>query len=324
VKGTNRGYDLFKRHLNLVLFFVILLIFIINDRYSVSAGNIMNILTQNSYIITVTMGMSVLMISGSIDISIGAQISLIGIICAWMLTKEGIPVFVVIITALLLGILLNLINILLSIFLKLPLIIVSIGMMTLYQGIVDLIGTSRAILIYNSAFRYIGRGYLGPISVQFVLACIVYICAFLLLQKTYPGRYIYAVGSNNNAAELSGINVTFIKTAAAVFCGTAVGIGTLIHISRMGSAQTGMGAGIELTAITAALLGGISVKGGTGKIAEVFLSILSLSWLNYIILMTSTGIHYKNLIGGFLLILALGYDFYGNRKKQLISNNVKN
>lgn len=306
--------------MNLIIFLALFLFFAVNTGYSLSVRNVMNILTQNSYIITVAMGMAVLMISGSIDISVGSQISLIGILCARMLAGERIPVWLIILFALLLGVLLNVINILLSVFLKLPLIIVSIATMTLYQGIVDLIGTSRAILIYNDAFRYIGRGHWGPVSVQFVLAFLVFVFAFILLNKTYPGRYIYAVGSNNGAAELSGINVLNIKVMASVFYGITIGIAALIHISRMGSAQSGMGSGIEITAITAALLGGISVKGGTGKISEVFLSILSLSWVSYIILMSSSGVHYRNLISGFLLVIALGYDFYKNRKKQQLIN----
>ncbi|MCH1981718.1 ABC transporter permease [Ruminococcus sp. OA3] len=316
MKDTSRIYGFMKNNMNLIIFIVIFLTFALNSRYSFSVKNIMNILTQNSYIITVTMGMAVLMISGSVDISVGSQISLIGIVCARMLTLDGMPVVLVVVTALLLGILLNLINISLSIFLKLPLIIVSIGTMTLYQGIVDLTGTSRAILIYNDAFRYIGRGYLGPVSVQFILACAVFVTAFLLLHKTYPGRYMYAVGSNNTAAELSGINVTVIKAMASVFYGISIGSATLIHISRMGSAQTGMGNGIEITAVTAALLGGISVKGGTGRVSQVFLSTLSLSWLSYMILMTSSGVHYRNIVSGFLLIMAFGYDLCRNRKRQ--------
>lgn len=314
----NKYKNFAGQHLSLILFLIVFLIFAFHPDYVMSVKNIMNILTQNAYVITVAMGTAVLMISGSIDISVGAQISLIGILCARLLTEKNVPSIIVIITAVILGVVFNLFHMFLSVWWNLPTLIVSIGTMTLYQGMVDLIGTSRAVLIYNQTFRYIGTGYLGPVSIQFILACITFLTAVLMLNRTYPGRYIYAVGSNPTAARLSGINVTRVKAAASIFYGITVAAGSLLHISRLGSAQTGMGDETIVTVLTAGLLGGISVKGGSGKISSVFLMMLSLSWLSYIILMTSYGVHYRNLIGGTLLLLAFGCDFYRSRKKRQI------
>lgn len=305
-----------EQYFSVVIFLIVILLLIFLSDYPISVKIVMNILTQNAYIITVAMGMAVLMISGSIDISVGAQVSLIGILCARMLTEKEIPAWIVIITAIVLGIGLNLLHMLLCVWWKLPMVLISIGTMTLYQGIVDLIGTSRPVLIYDQTFRYIGVKYLGPVSVQFLIACIVTAAAFFLMHKTYPGRYIYAVGSNSLAASLSGIDVTKVKVMASVFYGFTVAAGTLIHTSRLGSAQTGMGDEIVVTVITAGLLGGISIKGGTGKISGVFLIILSLSCLSYLNLTTSYGVHYRNLLNGTLLLLSLGYDFYRRHRRQ--------
>ncbi|MGI6005954.1 MAG: ABC transporter permease [Ruminococcus sp.] len=309
-----------EQYFSLVVLLSVLLILFFCSDYPISAKIIMNILTQNAYIITVTMGMAVLMISGSVDISVGSQVSLIGILCARMLTEKEIPAWIVIVTAIALGISLNFLHMLLAVWWKLPMLLISIGMMTLYQGIVDLMGTARPVLIYDQTFRYIGTRYLGPVSLQFLIACIMAAGAFFLMHKTYPGRYIYAVGSNSTAASLSGINVTKVKLLASVFYGFTVAAGTLIHTSRLGSAYTGMGDEIAVAAITAGLLGGISIRGGTGRISGVFLMILSLSGLSYINLMTSYGVHYRNLLNGSLLLLSFGYDFYRRRRRQRMEN----
>lgn len=314
----NKCRNLIEQYFSWFIFGIVLLIVIFFSDYPISGKIIMNILTQNAYMLTVAMGMAVLMISGSIDTSVGAQVSLIGILCARMLTEKGIPAWIVIITAIVLGVGLNLIHVLLSVWWKLPMVLISIGTMTLYQGIVDLMGTSRPVLIYDQTFRYIGTKYLGNVSIQILLACIVAAAAFFLMHKTYPGRYIYAVGSNPLAASLSGINVTKVKMMASVFYGCTVAAGTLIHTSRLGSAQTGMGDEISVTVITAGLLGGISIKGGTGKISSVFLIMLSLSGLSYVTMSTSYGVHYRNLLNGSLLLLALGYDFYRSCRRRRI------
>jgi ribose/xylose/arabinose/galactoside ABC-type transport system permease subunit len=283
-----------------------------------SLNNIINILNQNAYIIITALGISFIMMSGEIDISVGYAISLNGVVTALLLTKLHVPVAVAIIFSICFGIFLSLFNMLIAIKLKLQVFMATIGTMTIFQGIAYVLTQSRTISGLPAEFKPIGQGYIGIIPIPVLLMVILFIIVSIILNKTYIGRYVFAIGGNVEAARLAGINVMGMKLFIASVAGFMTGIGALILTARLGSIQANSGAGLEFTIITAVLLGGVSVRGGEGTISGVVAGVLMLAILSIGMQLARLDVYYQFVAKGVIMLLAIGFDvFQLNRKKMV-------
>lgn len=293
-----------------IVFVLLIAVFSLIQPLFFSPQNFVNIVLQNSYLIVVSCGVAIIMISGGTDLSVSYEIALGAVIMAAGMMWWDLPVFVSIVLGVLVTIFLGIINGLLSVYLKIHSMIITLATMTIFQGVAYLITKNQSIFNLPSEFKTIGQGFLLGVPNTFIIALIVFALTYFFLNYTYHGRYIYAVGSNFQAAQLSGINVKYIKVLAFAIGGLIIGIGTILLLSRTGSANATFAVGTEFNAITAAVLGGISLKGGEGKVGGVFFGVLILGVLSNGMQLIGFDLNAQYIAKGALLLLAIGFDTY--------------
>lgn len=302
-----------RRYIIPLLLVGLMLLFSLLSPYFLTVQNLTNILVQNSYIIIAAVGLSFVMISGGIDLSIGYQMSVVGIVTAVCMKWLNIPVAPSIMAGVACGVLMGLANGLASILLKVHSLIVTLGTLTIFQGLSYIISNQSAIINLPPAFKFIGQGYIAdwlPVSVVLMIICVC--AAAFLLNFTSVGRMIYAIGGNEDAAYLTGIPVTRVKVLVYTLCSFFVAISAVVLFARSGSASSSTGPGTEFTAITAAVLGGISFKGGEGRMLGLVTGVLILGVLSNGMQLVGLNTYAQYIVKGFVLLAAVGFDTYQN------------
>lgn len=296
------------------IFFVLIgliILFSILTPYFFTLQNLTNVFVQQSYVIIAAVGLAFVMISGGMDLSIGWQMSLVGVTTAVFMKNIGLEVALSLFLGCLLGIALGLFNGIAAITLNVHTLIVTLGTMTVYQGLSYTVANQSVILNLPPSFKFLGQGYIFElIPVSVILMIFVVIIGSFVLNRTHVGRYIYAIGSNAEAAHLAGINVTRIRLFVFAICGFLVSIATMILFARTGSAAPATGPGTEFSCMTACVLGGVSFKGGEGKIWGVVVGVLILGVLSNGMQLIGMGTYAQFIVKGFVLFAAVGFDTY--------------
>ena len=195
------------------------------------------------------------MIAGELDLSIGGIACLTGIISSLMLDK-GFGLFISIICGLIVGIVFGFLNGWLTTAFKIPSMVVTLATMNMANGIANLITGGTAIYDLPKSFSYLGRGYIGFFPVQVVFMLVIVVLSHVVISKTIPGRYAYAIGGNNVVATLAGIKTNRYKIKYFIFCGITASMVGLIMTSRLGSGQPNLAATLNMDTITAVVIGG--------------------------------------------------------------------
>ncbi len=316
--------DVLKKYAIILVLVGIIILFSLISPYFFSWRNLVNIFIQQSYVIIAALGLSFVMISGGMDLSIGYQISLVGVITAMSMVWFNLSIPVAIMLGIITGICLGLFNGLASITLKVHSLIITLGTMTIFQGISYIITNSNPIYGLASEFKFIGQGYILGIPFSVILMIIFALVASFILNKTYFGRYVYAIGGNEEAARLSGVNVKKMKLLIFSLSGLFVATAAIILVSRAGSATSATGVGTEFTCITAAVLGGVSFKGGSGKVWGVITGVLILGVLSNGMQIVGLGVYPQYIAKGLVLLGAVGFDTYQKTKKGKDNKILKN
>ena len=311
-----------KKYAILLVLLLIVAFFTILSPDFFSWENFMNILTQNSYVIIAAIGLSFVMIAGGMDLSIGYQMSLVGVITALLMTVFHMPVFLCMIIGICVGIVLGISNGFAAIKLKVHPLIITLGTMTIFQGLSYMISNSNSFYGLPSVFKYIGQGSVFGIPFCAVIMAICVIVASFILNKTYFGRYVYALGGNEEAARLAGVNINKMKVIVFAICGFFVAIATMVLVSRAGSANSSTGPGTEFTCMTAAVLGGISFKGGEGKVWGLVTGVLILGILSNGMQIIGLGTYPQYIAKGAVLLAAVGFDTYQKMGKVSKRNRI--
>ena len=280
-----------------------------------TAYNIRILVRQVSFAAISAVGVMFVMIGGGIDLSIGSQIVFTNIVLAIMMAYGKIPPILAIPICLLLGTTLGLINGLLVIKLKIHPLIITLGTAQIYKGIGFIVANSRNIIGLPDSFRVFGQGYLGPIPVPVCVMIVVALIGSFVLTRTYFGRYVFALGGNEEAARLAGVNINRMKVILFVICGFISSITAVLLLSRVFAGQTTTGLGIEFDCLTAALLGGVSFKGGEGTIFGLITGVLIIGVLNNAMQLASFPDFYQNVVKGAVLLIAVGFDVYQKTRK---------
>jgi len=300
---------IFKRYAIIFILFGLIAFFSILSPHFFTQQNLTNIFVQQSYVIIAAVGLSFVMISGGMDLSIGYQMSVVGVTTAVLVRWIGLPFPVGLIVGLLMGITLGAFNGFLSVTLKVHTLIVTLGTMTVFQGLSYIISRQSVILNLPPAFKFFGQGYIfGFLPFSVVLMLISVGLAGFILNFTRFGRQVYGIGSNEEAARLSGVNVTAIRMAVFSICGFFVALSSIVLFGRSGSASSGTGPGTEFTAMTSAILGGISFKGGEGKMWGLVTGVLILGVLSNGMQLVGLNTYVQYIVRGFVLLLAVGFD----------------
>lgn len=281
---------------------VLVVVFSLTSQSFFSTSVLINVLTQTSIYIIAGVGMTIVMTSGGIDISVGSVIGLSATVMGIALINYGVPSGVAILLGLLVGAACGLFNGFLVAVIRIPPIIVTLGALTFYRGLAYLLGGGTVYMRFPDFFRWLGTGTILGLPVPVYIAAIVLLWGHFFLESTRAGRRIVAVGGNEEAARLSGINVLFYKILTYMIMGVLTGITAIVIIARQDASQAVMGFGIELQIIAAVVLGGTSLFGGKGVVFGTALGALILGVLQTGLL-TSGVVEFWQLIAiGLLLI----------------------
>ncbi len=309
------GY-LFHKQFPWCMFIVLFIIFSFSSEYFLQGKNISNILIQNAYIAVLSMGIMLLLITGAMDLALGYEISLIGVCTGMLMVKGGANGIVAVLFAIVLGIALQLVNTFLSQVLRIAMILTTLGTMTIYQGIAFTISNADVFKGFDESFLYLGRGEILGVNMALIITVIILILTGFILNKTYIGKHILAVGGNEKAAKLSGIAVSKIRYVVAVITGAFVGLGSVLMFARLGSAQGSYGPGTEFTAITACCLGGVSITGGKGSVVGVLAGVLVLGLISNGMQLAGLGAYAQYIIKGAILLASFGLDVLQRQQQE--------
>lgn len=301
-------YELCKKYGIYCVLLALFVFFSVMSDIFFTWGNIINILRQVSMFGIVVVGVSMVMISGAADLSVGGQMAVVGMITALLMVEYQWPILLACTVGILCGMLMGYINGLLCVKLNIFPMIVTLGTMLILNGVAYLITGGYPISGLPEAFKVLGQGYVGPIPVPVIIFVLVVAAGVILLNKTYFGRFIYAMGGSPDAAHLAGINVQKMRIASYILCSFLTSIAALIMLSRTNSAQPAAGASYPFDCMTAACLGGVSVAGGSGKISGAIVGVLIIGILNNGLQLLNCDSNLVSVIKGIVLLAAVGIE----------------
>jgi ribose transport system permease protein len=294
---------------------IILFIFLsISSPHFLEINNLLNILLQVSISTIIAVGMTFVIMTSGIDLSVGPLTAFSSVIIGLTLHLDigiGIPIL----TGILVGGLLGLINGVLIARLKIPAFIATLGMMSVARGAALFITNGQTIHMFPSEFRFFSAGSIEKIPIPVVYALIVVILAVFILNYTKFGRYIYAIGGNKEAARLSGINVKAVETWAYIISGITCGIGAVILTGRLNAAQPIAGIGYELDAIAAVIIGGTSLNGGEGTITGTLMGAILIGMLRNGLNLLNVSPFLQQIVIGSVIVGAVFFDQYRRSRK---------
>ena len=264
----------------LVAMFIFLTVFPTTRSTFLTPKNMFNILRQNASNLFLATGMTMVIILGGIDLSVGSVIALSGVVAAGCVVNFGLPEAVGFIAAIAVGAAVGLFNGFIICKTDIPPFIVTLASMNITKGIALVLTGGAPIRCMTDAFKFPGAGYVGPVPTPVILMFIIFILAALMINKTQLGRHIYAVGGNVQAAKFSGISVQKVKFIVYAYTGVMAGIAGVVIASRLYSGQPTAGDGAEMDAIASVVVGGTSMSGGSGRIGGTLIGVLIIGVLN--------------------------------------------
>ena len=285
------------------LLILCIVISLITPRF-LSIANIKNVLTQVSVNAVIAIGMSFVILTGGIDLSVGSILAVSGAVAASIIKSTG-NVFLAIIVALAIGSIIGLINGALISKGRIQAFIVTLATMTIFRGVTYVYTNGTPISSLGQSFSGIGNKMMLGLPIPVIFMVIVFGIAFYILSQTRYGRYVYALGGNEDSARLSGINTDKIKTLVYVLSGAAAALSGIIVTSRIGSASPNAGVGFELDAIAAVVVGGTSLSGGEGSVVGTIIGALIIGVLNNGLNLINVSPFYQAIVKGLVILLAV-------------------
>ncbi|EPC6192236.1 TPA: ribose ABC transporter permease [Vibrio cholerae] len=294
----------------IALLFLVVVVSFLNPNFF-TVDNLLNILRQTSVNAIIAVGMTLVILTAGIDLSVGSVLALCGAFAATLVAME-VPVLIAVPTALLAGAALGAISGIIIAKGKVQAFIATLVTMTLLRGVTMVYTDGRPISTgftdTADTFAWFGTGYALGIPVPVWLMVVVFAGAWYLLNHTRFGRYVYAVGGNESATRLSGINVDRVKIGVYAICGLLAALAGIIVTSRLSSAQPTAGMGYELDAIAAVVLGGTSLMGGKGRIMGTLIGALIIGFLNNALNLLDVSSYYQMIAKAVVILLAVLVD----------------
>jgi ribose/xylose/arabinose/galactoside ABC-type transport system permease subunit len=312
--GVRVGSILQKNVPFLILIFLVVLFTFIAPNF-MTFGNLRTLIRQISFAGISAVGLMFVMISGGIDLSIGSQIVFSNVLLAIMMVDWKLPPAIAIPLILLVGTGLGAINGFLCIKLKIHPLIITLGTAAIFKGMGYIINQSRNIMGFPDSFRWFGQGYVWGIPVPVIVMVVVALIGSFILTRTYFGRRVFALGGNEEAARLAGVNINGMKVLLFMICGFVSSITTVLLLSRVFAGQTITGQGLEFDCLTAALLGGVSFKGGEGNVFGLMVGMLIIGVLNNAMQLATFPDFSQTVVKGSVLLIAVAFDVYQKNRK---------
>ena len=289
--------------------FVALLASLATPRFLL-AQNLSNVSLQVATVAVVSIGATLVILTGGIDLSPGSTVALVTCTLAILVKKMGLPLPVGIGLVLLLGIILGFVNGFFSTFGKIPSFIVTLATMSIYRGLAFLITNGTPIFSVSPQLKPIFYGKLVGIPLPFYYVIILYIIGAIFLRNTIPGRGIYAVGGNESAARLTGIAVNRTRMLAFVLAGLSASIGGVLLTAWLNSGSPNYGAELGLQSIAAAVIGGASLAGGYGSMMASLIGALTVAVVQNGLNLLAVPASWQEITLGIVIVLAVGLDMW--------------
>ncbi|AKX96092.1 Ribose transport system permease protein RbsC [Moorella thermoacetica] len=275
--------------------------------------NFRNILIQVSTMAIMSTGVTFVLLTGEIDLSVADVGGLAGVIAAYATATLALPQSLSIILALVITLLLGYFNGFGTARLGIPSFMITLAMMVIAGGLSLYFTRGRVIFKIPDLLKVLGTGSIGPIPIIVIIAVIVLAVAHFVLQYTRYGRYVYMTGANREAAELSGVNTRAVIASCLAISGFTAGLSGLMNLGRLGSAQPSVPSDMLINAIAAVVLGGTSLAGGEGGIPNTIIGLLILGILRNGLDQVSTDVYLKTFITGIILVVALFLNIVASR-----------
>lgn len=303
----------FKFYKKWGLFLVFILLFalfcLIADGFY-TPRNLINILKQASIYGVMCVGVTIVMVSGGMDLSIGGQIAISGLAIG-ALMKLGLPIPVAVLAGILLCVLVGFINgAFIATFNAAPLVI-TLCLMLILNGLAVVLTQGAPIFGFEEEFYFIGQGFIGDVfPASIIIFFIAVAVGYFLLHRSYFGRQLYAIGGNREAARLAGINIFKVRILSYMICSAFIGVGSWVLLSRSGSATATAGANYQFDCLTACMLGGVTMGGGSGSVLTTALGVLIISMIANALLLLGFDGNLQQVIKGIILLATLTVDAY--------------
>ncbi|UFH54971.1 ABC transporter permease [Spirosoma sp. KNUC1025] len=291
-----------------VAFGLICLVLSLTTRNFLNWSNLMIIFTQVSINALLAFGVTFVIITGGIDLSLGSMVAVAGVVAASFAHPDTYPVIVPILMGLLTGLAMGAFNGFVITRSNVPPFIVTLGTMTIGRGLALILSKGRPISNLSDSFNFIGGGQLAGIPMPIFILIIMFVLCAVLLNKTIVGRYMYAIGGNEQAARASGISLSKIKMIVYTLCGGLAGLAGILLTSRITTGQPNAGAGFELDAIAAAIIGGTSTSGGTGTMAGALTGALLIGVISNGLDLLNVTSYYQQVVMGVIIVGAVVLD----------------
>ena len=293
---------------------IFLVIFPTTRTTFLTTKNVFNILRQNASNLFLATGMTMVIILGGIELSVGSVIALSGCVAAGCVVFLGLPEVVGFLAGILVGALVGMFNGFVICKTEIPPFIVTLASMNIAKGIALVYTTGAPIRCMTDAFKFPGAGYVGPVPTPVILMVIIFIIACFIVNRTQLGRHIYAVGGKAQSAKFSGINVSKVKFIVYTYTGVMAGIAGIVIASRLYSGQPTAGDGAEMDAIASVVVGGTSMSGGSGRLGGTLIGVLIIGVLNNGLNLMGVDSNWQYIVKGLVILLAVYVDFIRNKK----------
>jgi rhamnose transport system permease protein len=302
----------------LVLLGVLIALMLVMAQLSPFFLTLGNLLDTSRYFVEIgliALGMTLIIITAGIDLSVGAGLALVSVAVGFSFAT-GLSLPLALVLGLLTGLGAGLFNGLFITRLDLHPLVVTLGTFALFRGLAYGLSDADAVSSYPAWFAYFGQAYLGPMPGQLILFVVAVIVAWIVLSRTSFGRYVYAIGSNEEAARFSGVPVRKVKLALYTGIGFLVALAAIIYTSRVSTARADSGLGLELDVIAAVVLGGASIYGGVGTIAGTVLGVLIIATLRNGLVLAGVPSTWQLFLLGILVISAVFLNEFFREKEE--------
>ena len=282
--------------------------------YFFTLRNIFNVLQGMSTIGIMAIGMTMVLVSGGLDLSVGSMLAVGAVLTARLMTYQGLNPWLAVLCGLAAGLAFGAVNGLIVTRARIVPFITTLGTLSIGRGLAFLLATSGAgsvasnVPMRDAGVGFLGAGYLGPVPMPVIIMLVLVVVAALFLGNTVLGRQIYAVGSNARAARLSGVNVDRVRLFTYVATGGLSAVAGIISIGLLSTASTNLGQGIELDVIAAAVIGGTSLQGGEGSVIGTLFGAAIMAVVRNAFVLLGLPLHFQTMIIGAVILLAVGID----------------
>ncbi len=311
----NKIINLIKSQAIWVVVIVLVLAFTIANPRFIYPANLLIMLRQVAVWGIASVGMTFVILLGDIDLSTGSIITFVNVMCSYLMVHMGVPMGLAIIIALAASTAIGLLNGFMVSTIGIPALIATFATQTAFSGIALILCNGQPINGFTETFKVFGQGKIGPVPVPVIIMILCFALGAFILDKTYFGRYFYAVGGNIEAARLSGIRTGRVKYLVFALSGFFAGLAGLVLLSRTNSGMGNAGLGYEFKVITCVVLGGVSVSGGYGKISGVVAGTFIIGALQNGMVLMNLNTWIQDIVLGIVLVLAVGFDCYQKKKR---------